>query len=105
VERARHHKREKHGGGRARVDADEAANVLDVPESDATDLIALDEALTRLEQVDARKAKIVSLRYFAGLSIQETAAAMDLSPATVKNEWAFARAWLHREIVGKDDEK
>ena len=59
-------------------------------------ILAVDEALERLEQVDPRKAQIVSLRYFAGLSVEETAAALDLSPATVKNEWAFARAWLYR---------
>ena len=63
-----------------------------------TDLVAVDEALTRLEQTDPRKAQIVSLRYFAGLSVEETAAALDLSPATVKNEWAFARAWLYRAL-------
>jgi DNA-directed RNA polymerase specialized sigma24 family protein len=62
------------------------------------DLVAVDEALTRLEQTDPRKAQIVSLRYFAGLSIEETAGALDLSPATVKNEWAFARAWLYRVL-------
>ena len=63
-----------------------------------TDLVAIDEALARLEQTDPRKAKIVSLRYFAGLSVEETAGALDLSPATVKNEWAFARAWLYRAL-------
>ena len=63
-----------------------------------TDLVAVDEALTRLEQTDPRKAQIVSLRYFAGLSIEETAGALDLSPATVKNEWTFARAWLYRAL-------
>ena len=102
VERARYQKREKHGGGHVRVDPADAAIELEASDSDIADLIALDEALTRLEQLDPRKAKIVSLRYFAGLTIQETAAALDLSPATVKNEWAFARAWLHREIVGAD---
>src|SRR2546423_1511032 len=100
VERARHRKRVKHGGGRARVELTEAAMQLEGAQPDGTDLIALDEALTRLEQFDARKARVVSLRYFAGLSIEETAAAMDLSPATVKTEWAFARAWLHRELSG-----
>ena len=104
VERARHQNRLKHGGGRARVDLNDAAHELEAPASTNTDLIALDEALTRLEQIDERKAKIVSLRYFAGLSIQETASAMDLSPATVKNEWNFARAWLHREIMGVPDQ-
>ena len=65
---------------------------------DLTDVIAIDEALSRLEQIDARKARIVTLRYFAGLSIEETASALDLSPATVKNEWTFARAWLFRAL-------
>ena len=60
--------------------------------------MAIDEALTQLEQIDARKAQIVTLRYFAGLSIEETAAALNLSPATVKNEWQFARAWLYRVL-------
>ena len=65
---------------------------------DLTDVLAIDEALTRLETTDPRKAKIVTLRYFAGLSIEETASALDLSPATVKNEWTFARAWLFRVL-------
>jgi RNA polymerase sigma factor (TIGR02999 family) len=102
VERARHHRRLKHGGGREQIDLTDAAMQLESPQSDGTDLIALDDALTKLEQMDPRKARVVSLRYFAGLSIEETAGAMDLSAATVKNEWAFARAWLHREIAGRD---
>jgi RNA polymerase sigma factor (TIGR02999 family) len=100
VERARHQRRLKHGGGRAQVGLTDAAAQLELPQSEGTDLIALDEALARLEQFDPRKARVVSLRFFAGLSVEETAAAMDLSPATVKNEWAFARAWLHREMSG-----
>ena len=100
VERARHQRRLKHGGGRAQVGLTDAAAQLESPPSDGTDLIALDEALARLETFDPRKARVVSLRFFAGLSVEETAAAMDLSPATVKNEWAFARAWLHREMSG-----
>jgi RNA polymerase sigma factor (TIGR02999 family) len=102
VERARHHRRIKHGGDRAQIDLTDAAMQLESPSTDGTDLIALDEALSRLEKFDPRKAKVVSLRYFAGLSIEETAAAMDLSPATIKNEWAFARAWLHRELAGPE---
>ena len=101
VERARHRDRIKHGGGRERVEF-EANQLLSAPaDSDATDLVALDQALTRLEQLDPRKAKVVSLRYFAGLSVDETAAALDVSPTTVKNEWSFARAWLHRELSGE----
>ena len=64
----------------------------------ADDLVALDGALTGLEHVDARKAHIVVLRYFAGLTIEETAKAMGLSLATVKEEWRFARAWLYGEM-------
>ena len=62
-------------------------------------LLALSEALDRLERIDPRKARIVLLRYFAGLSIQETAETLGLSPATVKNEWRFSRAWLHDEMT------
>ena len=101
VERARHRKRHKHGGGRERVDLNEHVDLVQADEKDGTDLIALDEALEKLEKLDPRKAKVVSLRYFGGLSVEETAAAMDLSPATVKNDWAFARAWLHRELAGE----
>jgi RNA polymerase sigma factor (TIGR02999 family) len=95
VERARHYQRVKHGSAAERVDLDSAMLRAD---PGLTDLVAVDEALTRLEQVDPRKAQVVSLRYFAGLSVEETAAALDLSPATVKNEWAFARAWLYRAL-------
>ena len=97
VERARHYQRIRHGSGAERVELDTAIGRVD---PSLIDLVAIDEALTRLEQSDPRKAQIVSLRYFAGLSIEETAGALDLSPATVKNEWAFARAWLHRELSG-----
>jgi RNA polymerase sigma factor (TIGR02999 family) len=95
VERARHYQRVKHGSAAERVDLDSAILRADPA---LTDLVAVDEALTRLEQADPRKAQIVSLRYFAGLSVEETAAALDVSPATVKNEWAFARAWLYRAL-------
>ena len=95
VERARHYQRLKHGSGAEHVELD--TGVMRVDPS-LTDLVAVDEALTRLEQIDARKAQVVALRYFAGLSIEETAGALDLSPATVKNEWAFARAWLYRAL-------
>lgn len=101
VERARHHGRIRHGGGKARVALEENAAAT---MADDTDLVALDDAMNKLEQVDPRKAQVVILRYFGGLTVEETAAAMDLSPATVKNEWNFARAWLHREIARADKE-
>ena len=92
VERARHYRRIKHGGAQQRVELDSESPAL-APV--LPDVLAIDQALTRLEQIDPTKAKIVLLRYFAGLTIEETAAAIELSPATVKNEWAFARAWLY----------
>ena len=92
VERARHYRRVKHGGEQHRVELDTESPAF-APA--LPDVIAIDQALSRLEQIDPQKARIVLLRYFAGLTVEETAAAMDLSPATVKNEWAFARAWLH----------
>lgn len=99
VERARARGRIKRGGGAARVPLeDEALAAEPPPES----LLALDEALDRLTAYDKRKADVVMMRYFAGLSIEETAAALGVSAATVKNEWTFARAWLHREISKGD---
>jgi len=95
VERARHYRRIKHGAGGEHVELDEAMPRVD---PGLTDVIAIDEALSQLEVSDPRKAQVVTLRYFAGLSVEETAAAMDLSPATVKNEWAFARAWLFSRL-------
>jgi RNA polymerase sigma factor (TIGR02999 family) len=95
VERARHYQRLRHGAGASQVELDEGTLRAD---PQLVDLVAVDEALSRLEQSDPRKAQIVTLRYFAGLSIEETAAGLDLSPATVKNEWKFARAWLYRVL-------
>jgi RNA polymerase sigma factor (TIGR02999 family) len=95
VERARHYRRVKHGGAQHRVELDVESPGLAPP---LHDVLAVDQALTRLEQMDPTKARVVLLRYFAGLTIEETAASMDLSPATVKNEWAFARAWLQHAL-------
>jgi RNA polymerase sigma factor (sigma-70 family) len=66
------------------------------------DLVALDEALTGLAEIDPRKAKIVELRYFGGLTLEETASVAGISLATVKREWAMARAWLRRELAAYD---
>lgn len=101
VDRARGRNRIKRGGGRAKVELNEA---MLSAESQSDDLLTLDEALTKLERFDKRKAEVVMLRYFAGLSIEDTAAALGVSPATVKNEWTFARAWLHREIASDSDD-
>lgn len=97
VERARRRRAVRHGGDLVRVTLDERV----VPaEAAAADLLALDEALDRLQAEDERAGRVVHLRYFAGLGIDETAEVMGLSPATVAREWSYARAWLRREIAG-----
>ena len=87
--------RDKRGGKLQRTVLDEA---LVVSEDRSSDLVLIDEALTRLEQMDARQAKVVELRFFGGLSVEETAEAMGISTPTVKREWAMARAWLYGEL-------
>jgi RNA polymerase sigma factor (TIGR02999 family) len=100
VENARRKKAIKHGGGRQRLDADTIAIVA--PEVD-DDLVAIDEALDRLAVVDPVKADLVKLRYFAGLTIEETAEALGISPATAKRYWTYSRIWLFQEISGDGD--
>jgi len=78
--------------------ADHLAEAAAGTSLDAVDVIALDDALARLAAIDAQKARLVDLRYFAGLSIPEAAAALGVSPATVGREWAIARMWLRREL-------
>jgi RNA polymerase sigma factor (TIGR02999 family) len=95
IERARGRGRVKRGGGRERVELTEVATLDGEP---SVDVLALDEALTRLAEHDERKARVVNLRHFAGLSLEDTAFALDVSLATVKSDWSFARAWLHREL-------
>ncbi len=100
VDRARRRQAVKHGGDRRRVDIEQLEVVgEDSASIGAEQLVALDEALDGLERVDARKARIVMLRYFAGLTIQETASALNLSRTTVKDEWQFARAWLYGKMT------
>jgi RNA polymerase sigma factor (TIGR02999 family) len=86
----------RRGGGFARIELDDA--VVQADGAGSPDLIALDEALTRLAAVDPEAAKLVNLRYFAGLTVEEAAQALGISSRTVKRNWAFARAWLQREI-------
>ncbi len=95
IEHARHRSRLKRGGDRQRVTLSLEDRAL--PEN-SRELLALDEALQRLQENDPRTAEVVQLRYFAGLTIEQTAAAMDLSARTVKREWEFARAWLQKEL-------
>jgi len=96
VENARRKQRVKHGGEREREDVELFNIAASEPKED---LIALDAALDRLVQVDRTAAELVQLRYFAGLTIAEIAAAMDISPRTADRTWAFAKAWLHRELA------
>ena len=90
VESVRRKRRPKHGGDRRRIELDEALAVVDPRH----DLLALDEVLTQLAAREPVKAELVKLRYFAGLSLEEAAACLDISPATAKRYWAVARAWL-----------
>ncbi|MEP0545632.1 MAG: sigma-70 family RNA polymerase sigma factor [Rhodothermales bacterium] len=95
VDHARAQRRQKRGGGQRPLSLDEE---FFVPPQRTEHLLALDEALTRLTALDARQAEIVELRYFVGLTIPEAADVLDLSPATVKRDWAVARAWLHHNL-------
>lgn len=96
VDYARQRKAAKRGGGQPDVPLDEGAAL--VADERTEEVLALDEALTRLAAIDARQGEVVELRYFVGLTIPETADVLGLSPATVKREWTAARAWLYREI-------
>lgn len=95
VDDARSRGRDKRGGGIALTAIDDRAAA---PER-AVDVVALDEALDRLAILDARQANVVELRFFGGLSIEETAQALEVSPATVKREWSTAKLWLYRELT------
>jgi RNA polymerase sigma factor (TIGR02999 family) len=95
VQRARARRAAKRGGAPERVTLVEA---LLAGEGRSIDVLALDEALTRLAELDAEQARIVELRYFGGLTVEETADAVGVSPATVKRQWAMARAWLKRSL-------
>ena len=97
VDRARARGAQKRWAGLDRVSLNESL-VRGVQEDDM--LPALDEALTRLEALDPEQARIIELRYFMGMSIEETAEALKISPATLKRRWAMARAWLFREMSG-----
>jgi RNA polymerase sigma factor (TIGR02999 family) len=103
VERARARGAAKRGGDQVQVTLDDQLLGLTSPaskDSDGPDLIELDRALNKLADMDAEQARLVELRYFGGLSIEETADAMNISPATVKRHWTIAKAWLLRELKG-----
>jgi len=101
VQRARARKAAKRGGAPQRVTLDEGLMAGEAP---SIDVLALDEALTRLADLDPEMARIVELRYFGGLTVEETAEAVGSSPATVKRHWAMARAWLKRAMDLESEE-
>ena len=96
VERARRSGRRKHGGGRQRVDLSDED--IAAPPDQGDDMVALDAALTRLEAADSSRAEVVKLRYFAGLTLEQTSDVLGVSVATVSARWAYARAWLFKEL-------
>lgn len=98
VDFARSRKYQKRGGGAHKVSLDEA---LVVSEERGADLVALDDAITALSAVDARKAQVVEMRFFGGLSVEETAEALHVSVDTVMRDWKLAKAWLLRELKGQ----
>jgi RNA polymerase sigma factor (TIGR02999 family) len=99
VDNARRKGRQKRGGALARVDIDEAELASPLPDED---LLALDEALARLAAEDPVKARLVELRFFAGLGLEDAAVALGVSAPTAKRYWRYARAWLHSEVSGGD---
>lgn len=99
IEKARRKGRQKHGGGQANADIDLANLAAPIPDED---LLALDEAMTRLAAEDPVRARLVHLRFYAGLSNDDAALVLGISAVTAKRYWRYARAWLHRE-VGKGD--
>ncbi len=96
IDHARKRRRDKRGGDRQRVTLDTMRNAAAVVD----DLVELDEALEKLAAVAPRQAQVVEYRYFGGMSIEETAELVGVSPRTVKNDWAFARTWLYRSLKG-----
>jgi len=95
VDRARHHKRAKRGGGAPMVSLNQNIAETKAP---AVDLLALDEALDELAKLDQRKARIIELRFFGGLEVDETAKFLNISSITVMRDWKLAKAWLHRAL-------
>ena len=99
IEKARRKAQTRHGADHQRIELDEMACLIEAP---ADDLLALDEALTRLESVDPASAALVKLRYFAGLTMPEAAVALHIPLRTAERNWTFARTWLHRELSPAD---
>jgi RNA polymerase sigma factor (TIGR02999 family) len=100
VDHGRHQKRQKRGGRAPHVELDELLQAAKTSAVPVEDLLALEDALTRLEEIDPRWAEVVSLRFFSGLSVPEVAEHMGVSTRTVENDWTHARAWLKRALAG-----
>ena len=98
VDHARARRYQKRGGGARPVPFDEGLTVVSEP---GTDLVALDDALEALARLDPRKGQVVELRFFGGLSVEEAALALDVSPSTVMRDWRLAKAWLLKELDGR----
>ena len=100
VDHARGRDAAKRGGGVATITLEDVNAAAEGSANDAVDILALHDAIEKLAALDPDQARVVELRYFGGMSIEETAEVMEISPATVKREWAVARAWLKRELDG-----
>jgi len=101
VDHARRELREKHGGGAVHLELADAQSKATESSLDVLDALALDTALQKLEALDPDQGRVVELRFFGGLTVEETAAVLSISPATVKREWAVAKGWLYRELTGR----
>lgn len=101
IDHARRYQYAKRGGGARKVSLDEAALL---PQQRAEELVELDDALTSLARIDPRKSQLVELRFFGGLSVEETAEVMAISPTTVMREWRAVKAWLHHSISNKESD-
>jgi RNA polymerase sigma factor (TIGR02999 family) len=99
VDNARREMRPKHGAGLVSISMDDAPAVAQAASVDTVDTLALDAALKKLEALDPGQARIVELRFFGGLTVEETAEVVGSSPATVKREWSLAKGWLYRELT------
>jgi RNA polymerase sigma factor (TIGR02999 family) len=95
VDHARAHSADKRGSGERAVSLDEAVVTVGAPD---VDVLALDEVLTRLAAIDPQQSRVVELRFFGGLTMEETAEVLNISPATVGREWTLAKAWLYAEL-------
>ncbi len=98
VDHAERRRTQKRGGGATPITLD--SELLALAPAGGEEILALDAALERLRALDPRKEQVVECRFFAGMTVEETAAVLGVAPATVKRDWEFARAWLHRELAG-----